>query len=53
MTPGEISAIIKSEILAAGFDRCGITAAEELSLEKNLLGKWLDMGCHADRKSVV
>lgn len=47
MSPGEISAIVKSEILAAGFDRCGITAATELSHEKGRLRKWLDMGCHA------
>ncbi|MFO7574409.1 MAG: tRNA epoxyqueuosine(34) reductase QueG, partial [Bacteroidales bacterium] len=48
MSPGEISEIIKSEILAAGFDRCGITEATELSREKGLFMKWLDRGSHAD-----
>jgi len=47
MSPGEISAIIKSELLIAEFDRCGITEAKELSHEKGRLEKWLDMGCHA------
>ena len=50
MSPGEITSIIKSEVLAAGFDRCGITEAAELSREKALLMKWLDRGCHGGMK---
>ena len=47
MSPGEISAIIKREILAAGFDSCGITSAVELSPEKELYRRWIGRGCHA------
>ncbi len=47
MGPGSISEILKREIAAAGFDRCGITPAEELSPEHDLLKRWLSAGCHA------
>jgi epoxyqueuosine reductase len=50
MTPGEISHIIRSEVLAAGFERCGITPAIELTEEKALMERWIAAGCHAGMK---
>jgi epoxyqueuosine reductase len=53
MSPGEISEIIKNHILAAGFDRCGLTGATELSHEKERLRRWLERGCHGEMDYLV